>query len=667
MSRSTRTVALAVALALVGGVTAACSAPAPSGGNSTAQFCEFWRKVDQAPPSQDNAVLVKPEVVALADSTAVSGSSCTDPSAKVALTGATLAEGTEVLSEQGTSSATLIGAVTGDELGAGQPVLQNLEVQALSAEIGLNGITLRGNVLVTLSGTTSTIGFVGTLSDLNNWAITLSSTAFTIPGITTSPVVFSGTLRSTNGVPSLSLTASASAVKIGAISVTGATLSFTASPVEGVKAAVAGTVKIGPSTASGTVNVEFDQAGALVSAKADISAHLVGTQAGGSKIDLTGNVKLDGNKNETNITFSGHGIVGDLVVNEANGSLTLGANKATFVGLVDVAQGANFVRFNGSIVWDGITAYVPFLTLEGAGEYSGSLNDGTAVAVKGTVSTEVVAGQVFAKVTGNFQIGTLKGTGQAIVESSGATTTLNVSGDFQNTGFAGHVDGVVVITDGRAETVQLDASVTGAVNFGDVTLTGANLSIRSTYGSPLELKFSGGLKIGTKANINGSVNALFGPDGGLLSLNGAVNGSLDLGGWAVVTFSGNIQASSVQVALTGAGRVQMNSFPLGVTFNGTLVSSLTQPTWSLTGQGKLQLIGLTVASARLSLSHQAGMKATRAGFYFSIIGIPTYFEADFYLKPAGGCDKVDITGGSLLARPILALVLPGIIGCPVNI
>ena len=61
------------------------------------------------------------------------------------------------------------------------------------------------------------------------------------------------------------------------------------------------------------------------------------------------------------------------------------------------------------------------------------------------------------------------------------------------------------------------------------------------------------------------------------------------------------------------------------------------------------------------------MKATRVGFYFSIIGIPTYFEGDFYMKPAGGCAKVNITGGSFLAKPLLKLALEPLIGCPVNI
>ena len=59
------------------------------------------------------------------------------------------------------------------------------------------------------------------------------------------------------------------------------------------------------------------------------------------------------------------------------------------------------------------------------------------------------------------------------------------------------------------------------------------------------------------------------------------------------------------------------------------------------------------------------MRATRVGFYFTLLFIPTYFEADFYMKPCGGCARVDITGGSFLMRPLLRSVLPGVVGCPV--
>lgn len=657
-----------VSIALGAGVLASCAPQTPpTGPTPQQQFCEFFDKVKEAPPTQTDAVLVKDDVVALASDTTVTGAACDASNAKVALDGATLAEGEEVAAEQGSESTEKVAAITGDELGTGEAVLDNLTVQALSAEIGVGGITLRGNVSVRLSGVTSTIGFVGTLQSLDNWSISLSSAGLTLPGIVSSPVVFNGTLKMTNGVPSLQMTALATQAKIGDITVNSATIQVNASTVTGVSAMVSGSLKIGPSSASGTVNVAFDPAGALVTARADISAHLVGNAAGGKKIDLTGTVKLEGNANETAVSFTGSGIVGDLVVNEANGSLTLATNKATLVAKLDVQQGPNVVRFNGTIVWDGTTAYTPFLQLEGAGEYSGTLQDGQEVSVKGNVTTEIIGGQIRAVVSGDFKVGTLKAQGSAIVESNGATTTLYLDAALQGAGFGTDISGVVQITDGIAETVQIDGTVNGAVNLGDVTLTGATFSIRSSYGSPLDLSFTGGLKVGTRADLTGAVKASFGPNGGLLALEGSMNGSLLLDSWGILGFQGSVVASSQQVSLTGSGNVQLTSLPLGVAFRGTFTSSLTSPTWSLSGTGKLKLFSFEVAQARLTLSQTAGMKATRVGFYFSIIGIQTYFEGDFYLKASGGCDKVNITAGSFLAKPILALVLPGVIGCPVYI
>jgi hypothetical protein len=661
--------AVALAVALLGGLTAACTTPS-TGSTNTAQdqFCSFFDKAQTAPPAPDNAVLVKDQVVALADDTTVTGSSCTQPGAKVGLDGAVLAQGQEVPAQTGSGASTeKVAAVTGNEIGSGAPVLENLSVNALSADIGVNGITVRGNVNVRLSGVTSTIGFVGTLANLNNWSVTLSSAALTIPGITTSPVVFTGTLASVNGTPSLTMTALASSAKIGDVTVTGATVKLKASPATGVQASVAGNIKVGPTTASGTVDVDFDKAGALVSANADISAHLVAPMAGGKTADLTGTVKLVGNAQQTTVTFSGSGVVGDLVVNEANGSLTLATNKATFIGVLDVKTGPITGRFDGSIVWDGTTASTPFLQLQGAGQFSGTLNDGSTVTVSGDLSTEVIGTQLVTNVTGAFKIGTLQGTGTAQVYSDGVTTTLDLDAALSNAGFSAQVQGAVVITDGVAETVSLDAAVNGAISLGDVTLTGANLHIGSSYGAPLEFTFAGGLKIGTKADLSGSVAGSFGPNGSLLSLTGSLNGSLLLDSWGVANFNGTVVASPEQVTLSGSGNVSVINFPLGVSFNGSLTSSLQNPSWSLNGTGRLKIASIDVAQARLSLSQSVGMKATRVGFYFSIIGIPTYFEGNFYMKPTGGCSKVDITGGSFLAKPILALALPGIIGCPVNI
>jgi hypothetical protein len=562
---------LPLVIALVAGITASCQTPptGSSGGSASQQFCDFWNSVTQQPPTPNTAVLVKSQVVALADTTTVTGSACTDPSANVALGGAVLAQGQEVPSQQGTSSSPTVAAVTGPEIASGSAVLDNLSVQTLSANIGPSGITVRGAVSITLSGTTSTIGFTGTLADLNNWSVTLSSAGLTIPGITTSPLVFTGTLAMSHGVPSLALTALASSVTTGDITVTGATLKVAASPATGVAASVQGSIKVGPSTASGTVFVQFDKAGALVAAKANIAAHLVGTQAGGKKIDLTGTVNFDGNATQTSISFTGSGVVGDLVVNAANGSLTLAANKATFVGVLDVAEGANTVRFDGSIVWDGITAYTPFLTVEGAGEISGTMTDGEQVAVDGTLSTTIVGGEITTEVDGAFTIGTLKATGSALVDINGPTTTLNISADLVNAGFTAKLQGAVVITDGVAELVSLDASVDGSVNLGDATLTNANLHIGTTYGNPLDVSFSGGLVVGTSANLTGTVDASFGPTGSLISLTGQVSGALSLDSWNV-SFTGSVIASPDQVTLSGSGSVSLINFPLGILFNGTL-------------------------------------------------------------------------------------------------
>ena len=662
---------LAVVVSLIATVTVSCTTSPSTGGpppNPTQQFCEFWDRVEDAPPAEDNAVLVKDEVVALAEDTTVSGSECTDPGAEVELDGAVLAEGEEVPSEQGNPSSAPTAAVTGDEISAGQPVLENLRIQALSAEISRYGITVRGNVAVRLSGVTSTIGFVGTLANLHNWSITLSSSALSIPGITTAPVVFNGSLASVNGVRSLSLSAFASSAKVGDVTVTGALINLHASPATGVSASVAGAIKIGPSTASGTVDVVFDRAGALVSAKADISAHLVGTQAGGKKVDLAGKVKFDGNANEMSVSFSGSGIIGDLVVNEASGSLELATNRATFVGVVDVvgADGST-VRMNASIVWDGLTAFVPYIDLPAVGQILGTLINGQVFKAEGSITVEVLGGQFRTVVTGDFLIGTLKANGSAILETSGTSVTLELDAALQDAGFDATITGAVIITDGHVETAVLDAAVDGQVSLGDATLNGANLHIESFNGGPFDMSFEGQLVVEGQAQVNAAVDASFGPNGTLLSLDGDVNGSVQLQTWGILNFTGTVVASPEQVTLTGSGAISTNNLPLGIVFNGTITSKLTEPTWQLNGTGRFRIASINVATARLSLSHTAGMAATRVGFYFSILGIPTYFEGDFFLKPEGGCTKVDITNGGILVRLLLKAALEPSLGCPVNI
>ena len=108
----------------------------------------------------------------------------------------------------------------------------------------------------------------------------------------------------------------------------------------------------------------------------------------------------------------------------------------------------------------------------------------------------------------------------AVPFASGYRLVDFVLSNLVNAGFAAKLEGAVVITDGVAELVELDAAVQGSVQLGDVTLTGATLKLRSTYGSTLDISFTGGLKVGSRADLNGAVNASFGPNGSLLSLTG---------------------------------------------------------------------------------------------------------------------------------------------------
>ena len=77
----------------------------------------------------------------------------------------------------------------------------------------------------------------------------------------------------------------------------------------------------------------------------------------------------------------------------------------------------------------------------------------------------IIGGQIRTVVTGDFKVGTLKANGSAIVETNGATTTLFVDADLVDAGFAARLEGAVIITDGIAETIHLDATVNGTVNW----------------------------------------------------------------------------------------------------------------------------------------------------------------------------------------------------------
>jgi hypothetical protein len=672
VSRRTRRGVLGITLAVATVVAGSCT-PTPTTPSTPSAFCTLWSTEPTAPPAADNPVLVQTDVVATAASASRTGSSCTDPSAAVNLGGATLAEGQAVTTQLGgTGSATPADAqptsvaTTGPQLAAGAVVLQNLQITSFSVSIGSQGITIKGSVAVTLSGAVSTLSFSGTLASLNSWSVTLASTAMNIPGLTVAPLSFSGTLSSVNGVKSLSLSANAPSLKTGDISVTNASLLVKAGDATGVSALASGRVTVGPSTANGSVQVAFDPMGTLVSANASVSVTLIGEQPNGQLSELDGSATLVGDATTTSATFSASGHLGSTIINQASGSLTLSPDAAAFTGVFDVAQGSNTVRFSGSVNFDGLSASTPTFLLQGAGQVSGTLSDGSVVALNGSIDANSSGGASNFTVDGDIQVGSVHANGTATVTVAGTQSTIQVSGALTSPGFAGSLAGSFTINKGVATAVDLSAGLSSPVVIGDTTVTSAHLDIHSS-GGPLTFSVGGAFTVGTSASLTGSATAVLGPDGSLISLTGSANGNLALDTWGVATFSGSISVTTAAVTVTGTGSVTGTNFPLGVTLSGSFTEALGSQSWTFSGAGGLHLGPINVASARLNFAHDTGMNVDHVGFYFSILFIPTYFELNIKLNPSGGCDNIKIVGGSFLAAPALALILPALVDCPVSL
>jgi hypothetical protein len=662
--------AVAVAMLVVVGLVTSCTT---SGGGGTApppanqQFCEVWDQVAEA-PTPDSPVLVKDDVVAQGEDSDLVGSNCNTNGARVDITDAMVAEGELVPSEQSANAPPTV-AVTGQDISNGAPVLENVTFRNFNLGIRLVNfqlvISLSGEVAVQFSGTVSVLFFNGTLTDLNNWSIGVSTPGLSIPGMTQAPIRIDGTLASSNGVRTLELSASTQAIKVGDAQVRNAEIDLLANDFTGLRAYVGGSIEVGPSLATGSLTVQFDSAGTLVSIEGGVDAHLVGQLPDGKPADLTGRVSLVGNSALTSASFSASGVLGDLNIVEANGELSLSPNNASFTGVFDANQSGTIVRLEGSVVFESGNAFTSTFTAHGNGTISGTLPDGQFAKVSGTVGLTVINGVTHAQITGAIKLGELEATGNAVITQNGPVTTLDITGNIARAGVNASITGSVTINNGQATLIDIDGTVSGNLVLGDTTVQGAQLSVDST-GGPITVKVSGNAKVGTKANLSGNLDATVGPDGSLISLKGNLTGSMALDNWAIVNFSGSLTATPERVTVNGSGRISANSFPVSVLFAGTFTQALGSGDWSFDASGRLRLGPFDVASARLNLRPSQGMKATRVGFYFTFVIIPVYIELDVYMTPSGGCDHATVVGGSFLAQPTARLLLDGPMGCPVD-
>lgn len=656
-TRAVRHLAATLAIALLGAVVVSCAPTAPSGPSASEQFCDFWDRVEQDPPSVDNAVLVKDDLVALAETSALQGERCSDPGARVELDSAVLAEGEELPFEEGNAQSALLTVVTGDQLAATVPVFDNLTLSSLDATITPSGISVRGSVDIRISGTTSSIGFVGTLRDLDNWSVTLSSGAFSVPGITTSPAQFVGTLRSVGGVPSLSLNAAVTSARIGDVSVSGAGIALSISPIEGVSASVTGTISVGSTTVNGSVDVEFDRRGTLVAAHADLGIRFQGFLPGGNRVDLAGQLVLDGDAEQTVASFSGSGVLGDLNVNAVNGSLLIEPGRATLIGVLDVDQGGIEVRYNGTVEFDGQNVSLLNLTLAAGGEFSGTLRNGQIVSAKGTVTADVSGGQIVTTLAGEFRFGNIRATGTAVVETDQFTTRLFVDAELDVPGLDATVEGLVVLADGRVERVSLEATVQ-RLTLRNVTVTSGTLTLRSDVGSDLLVQVAGALRVtasGVSVDLNGTVSVAFDGDGALSRLAGRLSGSASIKGWDLRNLSAEFSANSVTTTLGGNLTVTTANFPLAIPLDISMSApGFDSPDWTIQGSGPVRIASLNIGRADLRLRPDDD---TMHAFNATVRYLAYNYKVQLRLKASGGCRELRLSGGEPVARLILVEVL----------
>lgn len=640
------------AVALVG-VIAACSPATPSVPDPSAQFCSFWDRVQASMPAPDNPVVVRTGLVALAETATTSGSRCTDTGAAIRLGEATLAEGQEVLVQEGTAGASFV-AVSGSQLAAASPVLDNLSLSTLDATVSARGIEVRGVVSIRLSGVTSAMSFTGTLQDLDNWSVSLSSGAFSVPGITTSPAQFSGVLRSIRGVPSLQLTAAVNSAQVGQVTVRGAEVSLSASPATGVSARVTGELDIGPARVRGTIAVDFDRTGVLLAASADLDLRLQGFQAGGRRVELTGRLQLRGNAVRTEATFVGSGNLGDIQVNQVNASLVVEPNRATLIGLFDITTGSTELRYNGTVLFEGTSVSVLDLTLAAGGEYTGTLANGQIVSVRGVVTVDVIEGQLRTVVTGDFRFGKLRGSGSAVVEIDGNRTVLRVDGAVQLPGLdAEAVTGSIVLDDGAAVAVDLEVMVR-RFDLRNVSVTDARLAVNSTAGSDLAIRFTGNVAVvvsGLRLTLAGALDAVVNDDGLVERLDGRLSGLATISGWRFEDLSVDLVANQVVTTATGSLTVRTASFPLVVPLDFRFSAGTGSPDWLVTGSGPVRLASLDVARANLELRPgDDTMRAFNATAKVRVGLIDFNFGVEVRLTPSGGCRELRLSRGDATIR-----------------
>lgn len=279
---------------------------ADDGGPSAADFCTTWNAIHDAQAGGQSGVQVTLSngTVISANDAALTGTSCTDPTAGIEMN-------SPILSEAQGGSGGSSGQSATPTLYAGQELLVNLWIDSLTLSwTPTSGITLSGVLHLNFSGGLVNLRFSGSFLNPDNWSVTLSSppSGTYLPMINSTPVSFSGTLGRTYSGPFFSASASVSMLQFGDVTLENflfsAYLSGSSAEVEITSDLTAGDIHL-------FADFTYDNSGGAPTF--DINAGIEVSTSPPSILVLNGSLDQDGNLDllgQADLALGGYNVAG---------------------------------------------------------------------------------------------------------------------------------------------------------------------------------------------------------------------------------------------------------------------------------------------------------------------------------------------------------------------
>jgi len=561
---------LALPLAVVvmaAGCAPTASAPGPTTTTTTTTtippgpsvFCQIWALRNPKgpngpiPPERPFVYPLVGDALLRGQEIQQTGSDCTDRSSRIIFTQAEIIGRDIFLPKENEIDGVIQKPTTpySQTLAAGQAQAPSIEIASFNVELSFTGIRIYGSLRVVINGAASIITFDGRLQDLQNFSVTVATTALSIPGFTTAPIEASGSFKRVAGVNSIDFTAKIPGLQIGDLSVTDVALDLAATTTTGLTASIAGKVAVSGNQVELALSAAFNSRGELIDIQGTLGVDVSSTLSDGTLVALNGQLNLSGQSTSIVASFVGTGTYGPDAIARAAGRVEIDSfGVLTIDGLFDVSKPGSSLRLEGRLVFDGPNGTAS-LSAIGSGSYSGFNTAGEIVELSGTVTTTLINGVLTTTVDGSLRVGALRGDASASVVVNGATTTLDLTGRVRTGTFDANVRGTLVFSGGLVDSVALTGTLLAPAQVGDVTANGT-ITVTGTSRTGLVIDL-GGTFVGPGVNVQGSARVALDTQGALTNLSAFVSGTLSQGGWNLSGFTGSLVMDKDGLVATGAG------------------------------------------------------------------------------------------------------------------